>query len=224
MRIPLNLNNAQKNIKLSLIIKPLAALNLCHVAPGNYYMTSTAPSEGNIWGLLENYLGWHFGIDIRKELKKYAKTKKIILWETPGHFISIIAHQVDIKLKSKPTEYTRNSEVVILKKRRKDIGDYANITADRFQPEHHKQLAIIKSGTKEELNTLAKAGVMAIDSAKPAFYSTNVKKEYLDTKQEFVYELSTTEEIAELLLKESQSLNTYLGNSEGWVDVKISKI
>ena len=51
--------------KLKLHIDPIVPLSLCD-RPGHTYVSSVLPSRGKIYGLLENALGCHYHIDVRR--------------------------------------------------------------------------------------------------------------------------------------------------------------
>lgn len=65
--------------KGQLTITALAPLSMVSKQPGTYFRSELAPTEGMLYGMLENALGWHFGADQRrallKGLKKLAKKK-----------------------------------------------------------------------------------------------------------------------------------------------------
>ena len=58
------------DMKVQLIIEPLAPLSMVAELPGSYYKSLMHPSKKMICGLFENILGWHFDINTRMAILK----------------------------------------------------------------------------------------------------------------------------------------------------------
>jgi CRISPR-associated protein Cas5 len=65
--------------KGKIVIEALSPLSMTTTQPGTYYRSQSAPTVNMLYGMLENALGWHFGVKDRtkflKELRNAAKKK-----------------------------------------------------------------------------------------------------------------------------------------------------
>ncbi len=229
------------DMKVQLIIEPLAPLSMVAELPGSYYKSLMHPSKKMICGLFENILGWHFDINTRmailKDLKKIRKKQKI-----------------DVDYKS----FSQGSTYVPLLMEYFELGDIPQIyfeelcfyddmwarshTSRDTPSEHYKKCRNINPSSNREreskLNEIEKDDRMNTDEKKEAIKKVNesYKDKYpffhpaLPTKREYIFMKNGSYTYNALfdkrmysVLKEKLYKNNiaYLGNSEGWINIEL---
>lgn len=226
--IPLN------DVKARLIIEPLAPLSMVSELPGSYYKSLMFPTKKMICGLFENILGWHFDLScrnliikdiqkLRKKQKKdidfksycYGSTYKPLLMEyfnligTPKicNFSNICSYD-DLWSRQysrfdSPKTHIGGSRCFDSEILRNDIRLINSLTDDN---EHNTWFKNSKGKFAQ-------------------FYTTPTKREYVHLNGQFEYDVEIAAVLYKNLFKACGENNiAYLGNSEGWVSVKIQKI
>jgi CRISPR-associated protein Cas5 len=99
-------------VKGLLTIEALAPLSMVAAQPGFYFRTQSQPTNGMVYGMLENALGWHFGEKQRveiirgllKEAKRANKSLKLNPWydEKPpaneSGFVSLLSTHLKLMI------------------------------------------------------------------------------------------------------------------------------
>jgi len=227
-------------------VQPLAPLSMVSELPGSYYKTLKMPDKKMLCGLFENILGWHIDQADRKNIAKEVKKmrerwvkkhdkQKNTLFET---FETVIPY----------TDYTKGSSYIpllmdyfeveninpIISKvvfyddlwnkafRRADaakthLGGTANVSYEIIARKND----ILENGNETELNTLFKENLGKF----PLFYSTPTVREFI--AMDGKYEIAITVDTGLYTMLRAQILTNnicYLGNSEGWVDLKFKEL
>lgn len=226
-----------RDIKSKLIIEPLAPLSMVSELPGSYYKSRKTPSKKMICGLIENVLGWHFSSSIRKsiieQIKQYrnnvndyevGSTYKPLLMdyfeieEPPFVKFDSICFYDDLwarnhSRKDSPSEHykrCRHTNPLIIT----EWNDYLD------DIENNQELS--NEEKKEKKKQINKKYIAKF----PFFYPV------LPSKREYVYMENgsytynaTFDSKLYSVLRESLVHNNiaYLGNSEGWVNIKLEK-
>lgn len=206
-------------------IRPLAPLSMVSEMPGSFYKTLLYPSKKMICGLFENMLGWHFDRKIRNEIfndwKKVMKKEKIAVnikdYQQGSTFIPLLMDYFDIS--GQPTmvnfkgmcNYTdlwsrcyrrsdssmhmngcRNIDISLVPERNRG---FENKDKEKWFKEHIGQV--------------------------PCFYTTPTNREYVDINATYSIQMSIDSELIKILRKVENGIS-YLGNSEGWVQVSFN--
>ena len=101
------------------------------------------------------------------------------------------------------------------------ISDLSYRIKDEKNKAVQKELEQEKEDAKKEKEAFFKQNIGMF----PLFYSTPTKREFIDMKGKYKVALSMDNELSILLQENSVKNNLcYLGNNEGWVDLKITKI
>lgn len=208
----------------SLEIRPLAPLSMVSEMPGSFYKTLLYPSKKMICGLFENMLGWHFDRKLRNEIfndwKKVMKKKKIDVnvkdYQQGSTFIPLLMDYFE--LSGEPTfvdfkglcNYTdlwsrcyrrsdssdthmngcRNIDISLVSERN---SGFENIDKEKWFKEHIGQI--------------------------PCFYTTPTYREFVDIDAICKIPINIDGELMNML-QHAESEVCYLGNSEGWVQVR----
>lgn len=242
------------NKKIKLIISPLAPLSMVSDIPGSYYKTDTTPNKFKICGLFENILGWHLSANdrdkINKELAKKVKERK--LNESNSNYKPLIFDFFDINLSfsGKSIQYNdlwkksyRRSDADVHPKGTPNL-DYIVLKNKKWV----KEKELEQEKLKEELGKLNKESEInkikieilkeKISSktplliffqqnlkAYPTYYTSPTLREFISFENDIQLGLTIDETLLsqiENVLKECST--GYLGNSEGWVEIKIERI
>ena len=215
--------------KVTLIIEPLAPLSMVNDLPGSFYKSLKSPSKKMLCGLFENILGWHIDIAdrtlIQKDLIKLRKKQKIEFSkpQNGSTYIPLLMEYFDIELVATPPSFHYN-DLWSKAYRRADAAvhpkgtinlSYELISVKREKPRDEKKPKQISS---KELKDLFKANL----SKFPLYYSSPTSREYVNFNG--CIEISIL--INSVLLKNIKTAlqhnnYLYLGNSEGWVNLKI---
>jgi len=218
----------QLNKKVILIIEPLAPLSMVSDLPGSFYKSILSPSKKMICGLFENLLGWHFSWKdrtlIQKELIKLRKKQKLE-FEKPqsgSTFIPLLMEYFEIELITVPSVLHYN-DLWSRAYRRADAVNHPNGTINisydlipikRNKPRDKKKPKQIKT---KELEILFKNN----DGKFPMYYTIPTNREYIKYDERIELDLKIDYELAQKLVNKIQYNNyLYLGNSEGWINLK----
>lgn len=218
-----------------LTITPLAPLSMVAEMPGSYYKTLSKPSKKMLCGLFENVLGWHFDLETRKsiakDIKKYRQKNKL---QYESHiagstFMPLLMDffQIDGEPQIEMTSFCNYDDLWSKAYRRSDSYRHMNgirfMNFDTIQNYKNCFSEIEKSnGDKDKLrNEWFKNHIGEI----PLFYSSPTIREYIHVNGSFLYSLRLSSELYSLLeMKIKENNIGYLGNNEGWIDLKIESL
>jgi CRISPR-associated protein Cas5 len=233
----------EPNLKVIMEIEPLAPLSMVSELPGSYYKTLKSPDKKMLCGLFESILGWHIDLADRKAIikeltilrKKQAKKNPQLEFvdRTKGStYNPLLMDYFDVE----------NVQPVISKVvfyddlwnkayRREDVsGSQAPHPKGTFNidygiiPEKRKLERDTKNNNKVDDTALGQF-FLKHKTEYPMFYSTPTKREYISMEGKYRLLISIDTKLFECLRKHTQSNNLcYLGNSEGWIDVKFEEI
>lgn len=217
-------------------IRPLAPLSMVSDMPGSYYKTLKKPDKKMLCGLFENILGWHIDSADRKQLykdlKEIRKQQKVDFKDkySGSTYQPLLMDYFEI---DDDIEIDKFKGVCFYDDlwsrsfRRSDSNKHINgcrnadfrIIAKKNQAFNEIDNRDLKSADKEkEKDGWFKNNI----GSYPYYYSSPTKREYFSINGVFKIKLSINKELFELLTQSVQYNNIgYLGNNEGWVDVKI---
>ena len=215
-------NNTEE---VTLIIEPLAPLSMVTDLPGSYYKSQKAPSKKMLCGLIENISGWHFSIELRRKIIQSTElTSTHVAEYQPGStfkpllmdYFEIISEPI-VKFDSVvffDDMWARNHS-------RKDSPRAHAIKCRNITPQ------LIEEWNKKVDESPGNKTIIGADYKNliPNFYPVPTKREYVSLKNgSYNYNIKFDPELLSILCKSLASYNIgYLGNNEGWVDVKIKK-
>jgi len=226
MVIDLNIlfQKPEKDKIVTLEILPLAPLSMVSNIPGTYYKTQEIPDKFKLCGLFENILGWHFGkndrIAIYKKLKEFhvkkLKNKDFELAESNSGFKPLLYDFFEVGLVVKPQSSFYND---LWKKSfsRMDADTHAKGTPNL-------DYNILK---KKHLFLKSEDGGLPVFFQKyksnyPMFYTSPTLREYVVHENQIQITLKINKDLFELLKSAiNENSASYLGNSEGWVELNI---
>lgn len=185
------------NIELKMTIKPVTMLSLCDFAAGFYYSTKTEPTTNMLIGLIENLLELHYSLEIREKIIKDFNLKKN---NNKSNYLPILSDYLKFDLISKFVTNLKCTDLCNMFRKREVSAHLNNIDIDKLPIDSDP----------------------AINNSYPMFFKGVYKREYVEIK-ELVYKLTTNESISQVLLTSDFNLFSYLGNSDGLIDVKFEK-
>jgi CRISPR-associated protein Cas5 len=237
----LNLSILEKipepNLKVILEIEPLAPLSMVSELPGSYYKTLKSPDKKMLCGLFENILGWHIDLADRKaiikeltELRKNQSKKNLqlqFLDKTKGStYCPLLMDYFDITLYVIPalwfyddlwSKAYRRSDADVHPRGTFNL-DYRIIPLKRQQPRDKDKPQIIDKSAlfdffKENINSY------------PLYYSTPTSREYVFTNDKYQIQIAIDPVLYKMLCERLLLENMgYLGNSEGWINLKFNEL
>ena len=240
----------QLDCSIILEIQPLSPLSMVSELPGSYYKTLKIPDKKMLCGLLENLLGWHVDLADRKTISKEIKQlrekwanrqnktlsdKAVIPYTdyTKGStYVPLLMDYFEIQ----------NIQPVISKVIfYNDLWNKAFRRSDSTgkQPTHAKGTFNIDYSLipiKRELPRDAKKQQNVDNEALgklfgdnigkfPFYFSTPTNREYIAMEGKYEVSLNIDAELYTMLQEKILTDNLcYLGNSEGWVDLKFKEL
>jgi CRISPR-associated protein Cas5 len=222
------------NSKVILEIEPLAPLSMVSELPGSYYKTLKSPDKKMLCGLFENILGWHIDLADRKEIlnelkelrNKQAPKIKFVDHTKGSTYCPLLMDYFEILLPIMPvmTFYDdlwnrayRRSDAVVHPKGTFNIS-YELIPIKRTLKKNKKKPKQIDDASLEKFfkNNL--------DSF-PLYYSIPTNREFIYTEGKYFLQISIDNELYKILLDRLSIINIgFLGNSEGWVNLKFIEL
>jgi len=225
------------NLKVILEIEPLAPLSMVSELPGSYYKTLKSPDKKMLCGLFENILGWHIDLADRNAIIKdlsilrKKQTKKNPQLEfinrTKGStYNPLLMDYFEILLPAIPeldfyddlwNKAYRRSDADVHPKGTFNL-DYRIIPQKRQQPRDKDK--------PEKIDKVALFDFFKknIDSY-PLYYSTPTSREYIFVNGKYQIQIAIDSELYKMLCDRLAFENIgYLGNSEGWVDLKLKEL
>lgn len=243
----------EKNIDLSILkklpelktqavlsIRPLAPLSMVSELPGSFYKTMKYPSKKMLCGLFENMLGWHFDnklrLEIFKDMVKVRKKQKIDLKKEQlihgSTYLPLLMDYFDILGNISLIEFKsmfNYSDLWNRGYRRPESNIHLNgcrnidvsLVAERYNLFTKWNDLTSKKESKAKKDEWVKNNIGKI----PYFYTSPIPREYICLDAVMEIPLMLDVNFAELLLAEAKISNIcYLGNSEGWVNIKIKEV
>lgn len=220
------------DLEVILEIEPLAPLSMVNELPGSYYKTLKSPDKKMLCGLFENILGWHINLadrkSIVKELIKIRKKQMLdYVNEVRGStFTPLLLDYFEIKLKCLPpsifyddlwSKAYRRSDAIVHPKGTFNIS-YELIPKKRELQRSDKNIKQIEDKAMEIFfkDNLGRF---------PLYYSSPTSREYIQLNGKYVFQITIDSRLFELIQGKLEFVNIgYLGNNEGWVDLKFKKI
>ncbi len=221
--------------KVVLEIEPLAVLSMVSDLPGSFYKSLKSPSKKMLCGLFENILGWHFSYNdrmaIQKELKKVRKKQKIDFEssQSGSTYVPLLMEYFDIDLVTIPEHFMYN-DLWSRSYRRADTAKHVGGT--RFMDiTFLKKWRHIKLLVENDTDRDSKQKGRIMDflfkryiGKFPTFYSTPTNREFSYFKNSILILLNVDSSLFALIASKVEENNiTYVGTSEGWVNIKFQK-
>ena len=223
-----------------LSIRPLAPLSMVSELPGSFYKTMKYPSKKMLCGLFENMLGWHFDnklrLEIFKDMVKVRKKQKIDLKKEQlihgSTYLPLLMEYFDISGNISLIEFKsmfNYSDLWNRGYRRPESNIHLNgcrnidvsLVAERYNLFTKWNDLTSKKESKAKKDEWVKNNIGKI----PYFYTSPTPREYICLDAVMEIPLMLDVNFAELLLAEAKISNIcYLGNSEGWVNIKIKEV
>lgn len=218
--------------KFDLIIEPLAPLSMVEEFPGSFYKSLKVPNKKMICGLFENILGWHIDwLDrksIIKEMGRLRKKQKVnfINRQRGSTYIPLLMEYFEVE----------NEELIDFRKvifyndlwsrlyRRSDAVNHANGTENiDYTIIPMKRLLKRDSKNPKKVDKTALADFFKQYLYKyPMYYTIPTYREYLQIDGIYRIPMLIDKQLANLLNEKLKNVNIgYLGNSEGWINVKL---
>lgn len=226
-------------------IRPLAPLSMVSDMPGSYYKTLKKPDKKMLCGLFENILGWHFDSADRKllykELKQIRKKQKVDFKDkyNGSTYRPLLMDYFEI---DGDIEIDKFKGVCFYDDlwsrcfRRTDTGGGLLTHIGGCRIIDHSIMAEMKNifsnidkdeslPTKKEKDKGKEDWVNDHFGQFPFFYMTPTKREYLSLNGIFNIKVAIDRVLLNLLSESIKNNNIgYLGNSDGWVDLKIEQL
>ena len=220
-------------------IRPLAPLSMVSDMPGSYYKTLKKPDKKMLCGLFENILGWHIDSADRKqlykELKKVRKKQKVDFKDkySGSTYQPLLMEYFEIDGDIEIDQFKGvcfYDDLWSRSFRRSDSNKHINgcrnadyrIIAQKYQTFNEIDNTDLKSADKEkEKDGWFKKNI----GSYPYYYSSPTKREFISMDAVFKIKLFMNKELLNFLTQNVLLYNIgYLGNNEGWVDVKIESL
>lgn len=225
------------NAQAIVCIRPLAPLSMVSDMPGSYYKTLQKPDKKMLCGLFENILGWHIDLADRKllyrDLKEMRQKEKYTFIDKykGSTYLPLLMDYFEIdgeiqidKLKSACFYDDMWSRCFRRSDTHKHIGGCRNvdysIIAEKYRAFDEIENSKSKNKDKDKDDWFKKhIGQF------PFYYSTPTTREFIFLDGVFKVNLCMDKNLLAMLSDNvSQNNIGYLGNSEGWVDIKIEKL
>ncbi len=220
-------------------IRPLAPLSMVSDMPGSYYKTLKKPDKKILCGLFENILGWHIDSADRKqlykELKKVRKKQKVDFKDkySGSTYQPLLMEYFEIDGDIEIDQFKGvcfYDDLWSRSFRRSDSNKHINgcrnadyrIIAQKYQTFNEIDNTDLKSADKEkEKDGWFKKNI----GSYPYYYSSPTKREFISMDAVFKIKLFMNKELLNFLTQNVLLYNIgYLGNNEGWVDIKIESL
>ncbi len=218
-------------------IRPLAPLSMVSDMPGSYYKTLKKPDKKILCGLFENILGWHIDLADRKllykDLKKVRQKAKYNFTDkyNGSTYLPLLMDYFEIdgdiqidELKSVCFYDDMWSRCFRRSDTHKHIGGCRNVDYSIIA-EKYRVFGEIENGESRNKDKEKDDWFKRHIGQFPFYYSTPTTREFLYLDGIFKANLRIDKNLL-MMLSDNISKNNigYLGNSEGWVDIKISEI
>ncbi|MDR3137573.1 MAG: type I-PGING CRISPR-associated protein Cas5p [Tannerellaceae bacterium] len=222
--------------KVGLEIQPLAPLSMVNELPGSYYKTLNVPDKKMVCGLLENILGWHIDLSDRKKIFKELHKKRVgkmkkeqeEVGDRGSTYLPLLMDFFDMQeICPLVTKVVFYDDLWKRAYQRKDAVTHPKGTIN-ISYELLKDKGQLKRSDKNVQQVDDKAleeFFMANKGGFPLYYSTPTMREYVFINGTYQIRVVMDTELLRMLQSRLATDNIgYLGNSEGWVDVKIIEV
>ena len=241
----------QLDCTVILEIQPLAPLSMVSELPGSYYKSVKMPDKKMLCGLFENLLGWHIDLADRKSISKeikqlrekwakqqkkqkkaiFEKDKSVIPYVdyTKGStYLPLLMDYFEIRhiqpIISNAVFYDdlwskayRRADAVVHPKGTFNIS-YELLINKRSLKRSDKNMSQVDD---KELEAFFKENIAKF----PLYYSTPTGREYIAMEGKYETLITVDTELYAMLQERILTDNLcYLGNSEGWVDLRFKKL
>jgi len=186
-----------------LTVEPLAPLSMNQSVPGKHFQTETVPPERQLYGMIENAFGLHFGwskgnfgYKLKQSLAEEAGADVKISGMRSRDYQPLLAPYYELDLIDTPAIETYDDTQWLHKWR-----DTAQVRASASNQDWR--------GTQD-------------DPGNYGYGKTPVQREYVVADGPWIYEVQTTRSAGSALqsaLEEPRG-PLYLGTSDGWVDAE----
>ena len=221
-----------RNKTAILQIEPLAPLSIVNTLPGSYYKSLDKPTKANLCGMIENVLGWHIGPKVRRLILKkmsqnYRKRYKITEFEkvvSAVGYSSLIGHLFEIESPYfQPAIIARYDD---LWKQQLFRDEYPH---PKGTPNLSYQLIPLKGGLDKKDGKVTNDAIAEFFKDNrgdfPMYYTAPRKREYIVIEGLYQFRLSINKLLLEQFIEILRRRNiSYLGNNEGWVNLKIKTL
>ncbi|HQV67114.1 MAG TPA: type I-PGING CRISPR-associated protein Cas5p [Saprospiraceae bacterium] len=218
-------NEPKLTIKSKLTIQPLAPLSMVADIPGSYYKTQEVPDKLKLCGLFENIIGWHFDkIDrIAIHKKRREVFKKV--------FKKMEYHSNDANSGYQPLVYDYFETGLVVKFSSIQYNDLWKRAFSRLDAYVHANgtpnldYELLKEKPRDVDNKGIEKFLKENKTKFPMFYTSPTLREYIDYDGNIQIGLSMCADLYNVLQHSLTNNSTaFLGNSEGWVELKLEEI
>lgn len=226
MEIDFLLEKPEVDKVVKLRIETLAPLSMVSDIPGTYYKAQEVPDKYKLCGLFENIIGWHFSKNdrakIAKKIKdfhqKKLKNKDYATTQANSGFQPLLFgfFEVGMTYRSQGVNYND------LWKRsfsRMDADVHPKGTPNLDYNILREKPAALKN---EKLLDFFKRNKASF----PMFYTSPTLREYIDYSGGEIQMKLTMDSRLVNILSDSliENSTAYLGNNEGWVEIKLEEL
>ena len=231
-------NSQSSRVNATLEIRPLAPLSMVSEMPGSFYKTLRYPSKKMLCGLFENMLGWHFDNSVRTEIfndmaklrKKHKQVIKKDEFVQGSTYLPLLMEYFDITGKVSLKEFKsvfNYSDLWNRGYRRADSNKHLNgcrnidisLVAEKARLYSEWENLCSKEAEANK-DKWFKGNIGKI----PCFYTSPTNREYVALDAIVSIPLSMDSRLFTMLCDRIAESNLgYLGNSEGWVNIKIER-
>lgn len=223
---------AEFSKKALLTIGPLAPLSIVSSLPGSYYKSLEQPTKANLCGLFENILQWHFAPKDRKSIlkniskvyKKRFDIEEMNICKSNVGYTSVLGHLFEILPPLlKPNLICKYDDIW---KQQLFRDGYSH---PKGTPNLSYELIPQKKKLDKKEGKITNEAIAAFHKenkgAYPMYYTSPRKREFIVVDDSYKYKLAMSPNLF-LTLKHHIEENNYgyLGNSESWVDLKLTSI
>ena len=189
----------------TMTVEPLAPLSMNTSVPGKHFQTEVVPPERQLYGMIENALGLHFGwskgafgYKLKQALAEEAQADVKISGMQSRDYQPLVAPFFKLSLEEVPTTETYDDTQWLHKWR-----DTAQV---RKSASNHDW-----RGTQDR-------------SENYGYGKTPIQREHVVADGPWVYKVATTKEAGKALQKALQEPRgpLYLGTSDGWVEARFT--
>lgn len=209
---------------------PLAPLSMVSSMPGSYYRSMREPTEFMICGMLENLMGWHFDENdgkirsrILSDIKKFYKEQYSIELDYKEHssevnYYPLIYHLLKFEQWIVPTSFGYDDYWTQHLKG----ADVRHKNGARNYDWRIENSVTALHGTDPKTQT----DFFVKNMGKfPKYYSSPKRREYIVVEGSYKYVTSTSQKLYAYLNNALVTCDSaYLGNSEGWVQIKTHEL
>ena len=231
-------NSQYSKVNATLEIRPLAPLSMVSEMPGSFYKTLRYPSKKMLCGLFENILGWHFDnatrTEIFNDMAKLRKKHKLLIKK--DHFVQgstylpLLMEYFDIAGKAILKDFKSVFNYSDLWNRgyrradsNKHLNGCRNIDISLVAEKARLYDEWRKLGSKEaeaKKDSWFKENIGKV----PCFYTSPTNREYVAVDAVVSMPLLMDSRLFIMLSNRITESNLgYLGNSEGWVNIKLER-